>query len=73
VRSAGTGAVTRTLIFLGGLARLTQFEPGVVFGPELVVSSVVELVGMPALLIRLSALTRTSTRMTPELVQPAGA
>jgi hypothetical protein len=47
-----------TLIFCGGLARLTQLDPGVTFGPALTVSSIVELVGMPALAIWLSAVTK---------------
>jgi hypothetical protein len=55
--------LTFTLIFLGGLSRLTQLEPSIVFGPELVVSTIVELVGMPALIVWLSALTRTRTAL----------
>ena len=41
--------VVFALIFLGGVARLTQLEPGVTFGKDLAVSSVVELIGMPAI------------------------
>jgi len=52
-------ALTFVLIFLGGLSRLTQLEPSVVLGPDLVVSTTVELVAMPALIIWLRALTRT--------------
>ena len=61
--------LTFTLIFLGGLSRLTQQAPSVSFGPDLIVSTVVELVGMPALIIWLSALTRTRTAITTH--QPA--
>lgn len=37
------------LIFLGGLARVSQGDFGVLFGNDLLVSTVVELVGMPLL------------------------
>ena len=50
-------------------AALTQQAPSVSFGPDLIVSTVVELVGMPALIIWLSALTRTRTAITAH--QPA--
>jgi hypothetical protein len=45
-------------IFIGGLARLTQGQLGVMFGKDLAVSSVIELVGMPALALWLAAATR---------------
>ena len=61
-------ALTFTLIFFGGLARLTQLEPSVVFGPALIVSTIVELVGMPALAVWLRNVTKTRT--TP-LAHPA--
>jgi hypothetical protein len=50
------------LIFLGGLARLSQGELNVMFGPELFTSSVVELVGMPAMLLWLRHLTAPNRR-----------
>jgi Domain of unknown function (DUF4345) len=46
------------LIFLGGVARLTQMEPGVTFGPDLALSSLIELIGMPALTLWLAAATK---------------
>jgi hypothetical protein len=45
------------LIFLGGLARLSQGHLDVMFGPDLAVSSVVELVGMPLMFWWLRRLT----------------
>ena len=47
-------------IFLGGMARLTQLEPGVTFGNDLAVSSLIELVGIPAMTLWLAAVTKTS-------------
>ena len=41
--------VVVAMIFAGGLARLTQLEPDVTFGADLMVSTVIELVGMPVL------------------------
>lgn len=58
-------ALTFVLIFLGGLARLTQLNPDVVFGPDLFVSSLVELAGMPALLLWLGKVTSVAHR-TPD-------
>ena len=46
-------------IFLGGVARLTQLEPAVTFGKDVAVSSLIELVGMPAMALWLAAATRT--------------
>lgn len=46
------------LIFAGGLARLTQSEPGVTFGADLGVSTLIELVGMPLLAVWLVRATR---------------
>jgi hypothetical protein len=51
--------VVFALIFLGGVARLTQLQPGVTFGPTLALSSLIELVGMPALALWLAAATRS--------------
>ena len=50
--------VVFALIFLGGLARLSQVEPAVTFGPTLALSSLIELIGMPALALWLAAVTR---------------
>jgi hypothetical protein len=61
--------LTSTPIFLGCLARLTRLEPSIVFGPELVVSTMVELVGMPALIVWLTSLTRTPAALPAH--QPA--
>jgi hypothetical protein len=43
--------VVFAMIFAGGLARLTQFEPGVTFGRSLLLSTVIELVGVPLLAV----------------------
>ena len=51
------------------LSRLTQQAPSVILGPDLIVSTMVELIGIPALIIWLSALTRTRTAITA--LQPA--
>ena len=50
--------VVFALIFVGGVARLTQAEPGVTFGKDLGLSTVVELVGMPVLALWLARTTR---------------
>jgi hypothetical protein len=49
------------LIFLGGLARLTQGELGVTFGKDLALSTLIELVAMPGLALWLSAATKSRT------------
>lgn len=41
--------VSCALIFLGGLARLSQGRPGITFGPDLIGSMIAELVLMPVL------------------------
>jgi hypothetical protein len=51
--------VVFALIFLGGVARLTQLEPGVTFGNDLAVSTLIELVGMPAMTLWLAAATKS--------------
>ena len=58
------------VIFLGGVARLTQFEPAVTFSQDLAVSSLIELVGMPAMALWLAVATRTprSTETTTPVV-----
>ena len=58
------------MIFVGGLARLTQVEPGVTFGKDLALSSVIELVGMPAMAVWLAAATKTP-RTTNATGRPA--
>lgn len=50
--------VVFAMIFLGGVARLTQAEPGVTFGKDLGFSTVVELVGMPVLAAWLAHATK---------------
>jgi hypothetical protein len=57
------------LIFLGGVSRLTQLEPGVTFGMDLAVSSLIELVGMPAMALWLAVATR-SPRSTDATTTP---
>jgi hypothetical protein len=39
------------LVFVGGLARLTQMQPEVVFGPSNLLSAITELVVMPLLFV----------------------
>lgn len=39
------------LVFVGGLARLTQLQPEVTFGPSNLLSAIVELALMPALFV----------------------
>jgi hypothetical protein len=51
--------VAFAVIWLGGVARLTQLEPGVTFGNDLAISSLIELVGMPAMALWLAVATRT--------------
>ena len=46
------------LIFLGGVARLTPLGPAVTFGKDLAVSSLIELVGMPAMALWVASATR---------------
>lgn len=54
------------LIFLGGLARLTQGDLTVTFGRDLTVSSLIEIVGMPALALWLNTTARArTTRPSP--------
>ena len=48
------------LIFVGGLARFTAVRADVVFGPDIAVSLVAELVGMPLLFFWLARATRSS-------------
>ena len=60
--------VVFAMIFAGGVARLTQLEPDVTFGSDLLVSTVIELVGMPLLAWWVARATRStdiSTRRAP--------
>ena len=59
------------LIFLGGVARLTQLEPGTTFGKDLGISTLIELVGMPALTLWLAAATRSPRAPSPALASRA--
>jgi len=52
--------VSFALIFVGGLARLSQMRLDVTFGPEILGSSVAELVGMPLLYVWLSKVAGVS-------------
>jgi hypothetical protein len=53
-RFRGAVRVACVLIFLGGLARLSQGRPDVTFGPDLMGSMVAELVGMVLLFVWMS-------------------
>ena len=50
--------VVFAVIFVGGVARLTQLDPAVTFGKDLAVSSLIELIGMPAMALWLAAAAR---------------
>lgn len=53
-RFRGALRVACVLIFLGGLARLTQMRADVTFGPDLMGSMIAELVGMALLYVWVS-------------------
>ena len=55
------------LIFLGGLARFSQGQFDVMTGPDMVVSTFVELVGMPLLFVWLRSLTSAERTAAPVL------
>jgi hypothetical protein len=50
--------VVFAMIFAGGLARLAQLEPGVTFGRNLMLSTLIELVGAPLLALWVNRSTR---------------
>lgn len=50
--------VVLALVFMGGLARLTQLQPEVTFGPAIITSMLIEIVLMPALFLWVRAETR---------------
>lgn len=52
--------VVFAMIFAGGLARLSQLEPSVTFGSDLMVSTVIELIGIPLLALWIARTNRTS-------------
>jgi hypothetical protein len=57
-------------MFAGGVARLTQLEPSVTFGADLITSTVIELIGIPALAMwvhRASHATEPRTRPIADL------
>jgi hypothetical protein len=56
------------MIFVGGLARLTQLEPGVTFGSDLMVSTLIELVGMPLLALWVAHDTKAAPAIAPRPV-----
>lgn len=60
--------VVFSLIFLGGLARLTQGDLSVTFGRDLTVSTLIELVGMPLLALWLTAINRAA--ISPATASP---
>jgi hypothetical protein len=53
------------LVFLGGLARLTQQDLDTVLGTDLVASTLVELLGMPLLFVWLHRLPETEVPARP--------
>ena len=64
-RFRATLQVVFALVFMGGLARLTQGDLGVTFGSDLGVSTVVELIGMPALALWLATTARSRSMLIP--------
>ena len=60
--------VVFAMIFVGGLARLTQLEPSVTFGSDLMLSSVIELVGAPLLALWVAHVARHSIDVHPTAV-----
>lgn len=50
-RFRGALLLAFALVFAGGLARFTQGQPEVTFGPAIITSAIVELVLMPALFV----------------------
>ncbi|MEM7157667.1 MAG: DUF4345 domain-containing protein [Myxococcota bacterium] len=42
------------IVFVGGLARFSQMNPDIVFGPDIIVALIVELLGMPLLFVWLT-------------------
>ncbi len=56
--------VVFSFIFIGGLSRLTQVDPGVTFGKDLAASTVIEIIGMPALALWLACVTKSSDATT---------
>jgi hypothetical protein len=65
--------VVFAMIFAGGLARLTQLEPDVTFGADLMVSTVIELVGIPLLAWWVARSGRTVRHAAPTISQAAAA
>lgn len=59
-----------SMIFLGGVARLSQGQLGVTFGKDLAASTLIELIAMPALALWLTA-TTTQPRNTGVLTSPS--
>ncbi|MEQ1785566.1 MAG: DUF4345 domain-containing protein [Acidimicrobiales bacterium] len=57
-RFRATLQVVFAMIFAGGLARLSQGDLGVTFGSDLAVSTLIELVGIPALAVWVHRATR---------------
>jgi Domain of unknown function (DUF4345) len=53
--------VVFALIVLGGLSRLTQGDLAVTFGRDLAVSSLIEIIGVPALALWLNTTARART------------
>jgi hypothetical protein len=65
--------VVFAMIFAGGLARLTQLEPDVTFGGDLMVSTVIELIGIPLLAWWVNRSARPAGHAAPPIPQPAAA
>jgi hypothetical protein len=75
VRRFGQGLyVVFAMIFAGGLARLTQLDAAATFGTDLLPSTVIELVGIPALALwvaKASSTTNTATAVHPRVAVAA--
>jgi hypothetical protein len=62
--------VVFAMIFAGGLARLTQLEPDVTLGSDLMVSTAIELIGVPLLALWVAHTTRyVNDRATMDSLQ----
>jgi hypothetical protein len=56
--------VVFAMIFAGGLARLTQLDAAATFGADLLPSTVIELVGIPALTLWVAKASRATNTVT---------
>jgi hypothetical protein len=65
--------VVFAMMFAGGLARLTQGEPAVTFGADLITSTVIELIGIPALALWVNRVNHAAGPVTSPVTAVATA